>query len=241
MSEDGTRACDRLARQQLRPHTSRVFTGARRWLWQEFCDPPTRPIRRRAAAARRACRASLWHLGPKIMEVDAFVLAHRVHDIREVHPPNWCFSAVERANKPLPSKKSEEGDSLRRTLLQRGGFRDIDRWLTKTRIGTGAKRDDVLDACAVAIAARERCRQRWITDAGYARPADADLVLAAFVGRRAGDWFIGPIGFVRDIARWHHGERAGAPGRLGLWRLRDRRARQQGENGDRKQSYLVQG
>ena len=86
------------------------------------------------------------------MEVDAFVLAHRVHDIREVHP-ELVFLRLN-ANKPLPSKKSEEGDSLRRTLLQRGGFRDIDRWLTKTRIGTGAKRDDVLDACAVAIAAR---------------------------------------------------------------------------------------
>jgi len=55
----------------------------------------------------------------------------------------------------LPSKKSEAGDSLRRTFLELSGFRDINRWLTETRIGTGAKRDDVLDACAVAIAARE--------------------------------------------------------------------------------------
>jgi predicted RNase H-like nuclease len=59
------------------------------------------------------------------------------------------------ANKPLPSKKSEEGDCLRRKLLKGSGFREVDRWLTKTRIGTGAKRDDVLDACAVALAARE--------------------------------------------------------------------------------------
>ena len=39
MTEDGDRACDVLARQRLKPHTSRVFTGARRWLWQEFSDP----------------------------------------------------------------------------------------------------------------------------------------------------------------------------------------------------------
>jgi len=32
---------------------------------------------------------------------------------------------------------------------------EIDRWLAKARIGSGAKRDDVLDACAVAIAARD--------------------------------------------------------------------------------------
>jgi predicted RNase H-like nuclease len=55
----------------------------------------------------------------------------------------------------LPSKKSEEGDLLRRKLLKRNGFREIDRWLDKARIGTGARRDDVLDACAVAIAARD--------------------------------------------------------------------------------------
>jgi predicted RNase H-like nuclease len=55
----------------------------------------------------------------------------------------------------LPSKKSEQGISQRRKLLRRHGFRDIDRWLTGTRIGTGAKRDDVLDACAAALAARD--------------------------------------------------------------------------------------
>ena len=35
------------------------------------------------------------------------------------------------------------------------GFAEIDHWLSDTRIGTGARRDDVLDACAVAIAACE--------------------------------------------------------------------------------------
>ena len=79
--------------------------------------------------------------------------ADRSHDIREVHP-ELVFLRLN-GGKPLPPKKSEEGDALRRRLLKRAGFRDIERWLSKTRIGTGAKRDDVLDACAVAIAARE--------------------------------------------------------------------------------------
>ena len=34
-------------------------------------------------------------------------------------------------------------------------FRDLDAWLSGSRLGTGAKRDDVLDACAVAIAVRD--------------------------------------------------------------------------------------
>jgi predicted RNase H-like nuclease len=152
MTDDGKRACDLLARAALKPHASRVFTGARRWLWQEFSEPDEA---NREAVRRGQKRVSrqLWHLGPKIMEVDAFVRAHRIRDIREVHP-ELVFQRLN-GGKPLAPKKSEEGDALRRSLLKRDGFREIDRWLTDQRIGTGAKRDDVLDACAVAIAARE--------------------------------------------------------------------------------------
>ena len=151
MTDDGGRACDLLARQRLRPHTSRVFTGARRWLWLEFDDPD----KANADALRRGqTRVSrqLWHLGRKIMEVDAFVRAHRSFGIWEVHP-ELVFLRLN--GKPLPRKKSEEGDALRRRLLKRAGFRNVDAWLNAARIGSGAKRDDVLDACAVALAARE--------------------------------------------------------------------------------------
>jgi len=150
MTEDGKRACDLLARERLRPHFSRVFTGARRWLWQEFSDPDEA---NREAPRRGQTRVSrqLWHLGRKIMEVDAFLRAHPLIDVCEVHP-ELVFLRLN-GNKPLPAKKSEEGDALRRRLLKRQGFRDIDRWLDERR--TGAKRDDVLDACAVAIAARD--------------------------------------------------------------------------------------
>jgi predicted RNase H-like nuclease len=152
MTDDGERACDLLARDKLRPHTSRVFTGARRWIWQDFIDPDEANEECGRRGQNKVSR-QLWHLGPKVMQVDAFLRAHRSLDVREVHP-ELVFLRLN-ANKPLPSKKSGEGDSLRRKLLKRNGFRDIDRWLTKTRIGTGAKRDDVLDACAVALAARE--------------------------------------------------------------------------------------
>jgi predicted RNase H-like nuclease len=152
MTDDGERACDLLARDKLRPHSSRVFTGARRWFWQDFDDPD----RANNEASRRGqTRASrqLWHLGPKIMEVDAFLRERPLIDVREVHP-ELVFLRLN-GGRPLPPKKSEAGDTLRRRLLRQEGFRDIDRWLEETRIGTGAKRDDVLDACAVAIAARD--------------------------------------------------------------------------------------
>ena len=152
MTEDGDRACDVLARGRMRPHASRVFSGARRWLWQEFDDPDKANAEALRRGQKRVSR-ELWHLGRKNMEVDAYLRAHPLHEVREVHP-ELVFLRLN-GNKPLPSKKSEEGDALRRRLLKRQGFRGIDRWLDNDRIGTGAKRDDVLDACAVAIAARE--------------------------------------------------------------------------------------
>ena len=152
MTEDGKRACDLLARERLRPHSSRVFTGARRWLWQEFSDPDQANLDVLRRGQTRVSR-QLWHLGRKIMEVDIFLRAHPLIDVREVHP-ELVFLRLN-GNKPLPPKKTEQGDALRRRLLKRQGFRAIDRWLDKARIGSGAKRDDVLDACAVAIAARD--------------------------------------------------------------------------------------
>ena len=152
MTEDGERACDLLARVKLRPYASRVFLGARRWIWEEFeerADASSEARRR----GQSGVSCQLWNIGPKIMEVDAFLRTQGEADIREVHP-ELVFLRLN-GNRPLPPKKSEEGDALRRRLLRRQGFRDIERWLTRARIGTGAKRDDVLDACAVAIAARE--------------------------------------------------------------------------------------
>jgi predicted RNase H-like nuclease len=150
MGDDGERACDLLARERLRPHASRVFTGARRWLWQEFRDPDKANEEALRRGQTRVSR-QLWHIGKKIMEVDAFVRANTRHDIREVHPELVFLRLND--GKPLPPKKSEEGDGLRRRLLKRSGLREIDRWLAEARIGTGAKRDDVLDASAVALAA----------------------------------------------------------------------------------------
>jgi predicted RNase H-like nuclease len=154
LSADGGRACDLEARALLRPHTSRVFTGARRWLWQEFHYPDDYAKANAAAAARGQAKASLqlWHIGPKIIEVDDFVQAHRDLDLRETHPELvfWRLNG----QRPLPSKRSTEGVELRRELLRGQGLNNIDNWVNVARLGTGAKADDVLDACACALAAR---------------------------------------------------------------------------------------
>jgi predicted RNase H-like nuclease len=152
LGDDGVRACDQLARKRLSPHGSRVFSGGRRWLWREFSDPDLANLEADKRGQKKVSR-QLWHIGPKIMEVDSFVRAHRDLDIREAHP-ELVFLRLN-GNAPLPSKHTDEGLALRRDLLMANGFSDLDDWLTIKRSRTGAKRDDVLDACAVALAARD--------------------------------------------------------------------------------------
>jgi predicted RNase H-like nuclease len=158
MTDDGNRDCDRLARERLRPHGSRVFSGSRRWLWHDFDDPDAA---NREAERRQQTKVSrqLWHLGPKIMQVDGVVQRHGRHrgrdglDIRETHP-ELVFLRLN-GGAPLDSKHTATGLAQRAQLLSETGFDELHTWLTMTRIGEGAKADDVLDACAAALAARD--------------------------------------------------------------------------------------
>ncbi len=151
LPDRGVRACDLEARQMLKPHASRVFTGARRGLW-EFASHADA---NRALWARDEAGVSieLWLLGRKICELDRAMTPGLQRKIRETHP-ELVFLRLN-GGKPLPSKRTEEGLRSRRRLLRAEGFREIDRWLSVDRIGSGAKRDDILDACALAVAARD--------------------------------------------------------------------------------------
>jgi len=152
----GDRACDLAARALLKPHASRVFTGARRGLW----DFPSHAAANRALWARDEAGISieLWHLGKKICELDAAMTPRLQRKIREAHP-ELVFLRLN-GGVPLPSKHTDDGLRLRRKLLRVAGFRELDRWLRHDRIGSGAKRDDVIDACALAVAAREFDQRR---------------------------------------------------------------------------------
>ncbi len=151
LPERGERACDLEARARLRPHASRVFTGARRGLW----DHPSHADANRALKRRgeKGVSIQLWNLGPKILEVDQFMTPRQQQKIREAHPELVFLRLND--GRPLPSKHAPEGISLRVKLLRREGFANVRRWIEADPLGTGARADDILDACAVAIAARD--------------------------------------------------------------------------------------
>jgi predicted RNase H-like nuclease len=151
LPDRGERDCDLQARTLVRPHASRVFTGARRGLW----DFASHAAANRALKARGEAGVSiqLWNLGPRVREVDALMTERLQTRIREAHP-ELVFLRLN-FGRPLPSKKSEEGLALRIGLLKRERFAEIRRWIEVERLGTGARADDIVDACAVAIAARD--------------------------------------------------------------------------------------
>jgi predicted RNase H-like nuclease len=72
--------------------------------------------------------------------------------LKETHPELMFWKL--NGQKSLAKKKTREGREKRIALLKQEGFNKIDQWLGH-RHGTGIGRDDLIDACACALAARD--------------------------------------------------------------------------------------
>lgn len=149
LPQRGYRGCDRAARALLKGAASRVFLGLRRPLLDHLGDYA-------AANAWAKCDGKglakqSFHILAKIAEVDAVMTPARQQQFRESHP-ELVFARLN-GGVPLPSKHKQEGLQQRHAMLAARGFHDLDAWLARLR-GTGAKPDDLFDACALALAAR---------------------------------------------------------------------------------------
>ena len=149
LTMSGHRTCDIRARDLV---GASVFLGARRNLW-EFVD--------QASANRHywdhegpgmGVSCQLWNIRDKIREVDDFITPERQATIGEAHPELIFRRLADGAC--LERKTSERGREQRVKLLAERGFVKLSKWLTQ-RYGTGIGRDDLIDACACAIAARD--------------------------------------------------------------------------------------
>lgn len=149
LNVSGYRTCDLRARELIGPA---VFLGARRDLWR-FPDM--------AAANRhywkhegkgRGVSAQLWNIRDKIREVDEIMTPARQATIGEAHPELIFWNLAGRLR--LVSKASAQGREQRIALLEQRGFTRLRKWLTQLH-GTGIGRDDLIDACACAVAARD--------------------------------------------------------------------------------------
>ena len=96
--------------------------------------------------------AKLWNIRDKMREVDDVMTPSRQVTIGEAHPELIFWSLAGRVR--LEPKTSPRGRTQRIALLRDRGFTEVERWLT-LRHGTGIGRDDLIDACACAVAARD--------------------------------------------------------------------------------------
>ena len=150
LPNEGVRECDTDARKLLGPS---VFLGVRRSIL-EFNDYPE-ANRTYRARGERGISQQLWHIRDKIGEIDYLMKADPPRSFHETHPELifWNYNGC----KKLPYKKSGAGRQKRIELLRFLGFTRIEQMLA-WRFGTGIGRDDLIDACACAIAARDATR-----------------------------------------------------------------------------------
>lgn len=167
LPERGYRDCDIEARKLLGANASRVFLGARRGMLTAQSQAKLNAALKRAG--QPGVSAQLYGLKAKLGEADAFVRANPTIDLREAHP-ELVFQRLNK-DKPVPRKRDAAGIDLRRELLRRDGFANLDEWLSSPRYGSGAKPDDILDACAMAIAARDFSEARVVPRGAVPRDA----------------------------------------------------------------------
>ncbi|OPY96283.1 hypothetical protein A5906_03180 [Bradyrhizobium sacchari] len=149
LKPSGYRECDLRAREIIGPA---VFLGARRDVWTFSDMAEANRYYWKHEGKGRGVSAQLWNIRDKMREVDEIMTPARQATIGEAHPELIFWNLAGRVR--LARKRSARGREQRIALLERRGFTCLSKWLT-LRHGTGIGRDDLIDACACAVAARD--------------------------------------------------------------------------------------
>jgi len=148
LPQRGYRDCDLAAKAIIGPS---VFLGARWNVWgfesYEAANAHYRIVKDTCISQQ------LWHLRHKLKEINQTITSEIQNRLFESHP-ELVFWRLNR-KQTLPNKKTPEGRLRRIELVEEYGISRIKEWLDQ-RHGTGIRRDDLIDACACAIAARDR-------------------------------------------------------------------------------------
>jgi predicted RNase H-like nuclease len=141
LPDAGGRQADALARAALPGKGSSVFSTLTRSAYSADSYAGGREANLAATDGERSASAQAWALGPKILQVDAWVRGDPRAAVIEVHP-ELCFARMSGAP-ILAAKRTDEGVALRREALGRAGI-VAPPWYS----GSGFAEDDLLDACA---------------------------------------------------------------------------------------------
>ncbi|MEQ1754874.1 MAG: DUF429 domain-containing protein [Micropepsaceae bacterium] len=155
ISSSGVRQCEVEARNILSPCASRVFKTLPRGALRYPQNHWEKANQWSKSQGFGGISKQIWNIRPKIIEIDA-VMSRKLQDtVHEAHP-ELAFARLN-GGSALQSKHTEAGLTMRRHLLEREGFGELGSWLRELR-GTGAKADDLLDACALVLTARHVLR-----------------------------------------------------------------------------------
>lgn len=151
------RFCEPLVRARLGERQSSVFAVPTRAAvmcgdYSEACaanarltDPPKKVSKQ------------IFHIFPKMREIDALITPPLQERVREVHPELsfWAMNGASPLTLPkkVKGRPSEPGLALRRALLVNAGF-PFDRLPPSVYKSSQVGADDLLDACACAWSAR---------------------------------------------------------------------------------------
>jgi predicted RNase H-like nuclease len=146
LPDDSTRQADVLARRALPGRAGSVFTTLTRAAYLAADRAAADAVNR--GLSGQGVGAQAFALRAKILEVDAWLRTRPSVDVVEVHPE---VSFTTMAGRPLPGKRTPEGQQARLDALAEAGIAR-----PSVLTGSGYAPDDVLDACAVAWSAHRR-------------------------------------------------------------------------------------
>lgn len=155
LSRDGVRQCEVEARKLLSPCASRIFKTFSRGALRFSADDWIAANQWSKGRGFGGISKQAWNIGPKIREIDREIRPKDQARIIEAHP-ELAFARLNRG-RPLDSKHTPAGLQARQAILRRAGFTNLDGWLQSLR-GKGAKADDLFDACALVLTARNILR-----------------------------------------------------------------------------------
>ena len=145
LPERGYRQCDVEAHALVGP---RIFLGARWGVWNFKTLDEANLHYWNEEGIGRGISMQLFCIREKLQELNEVPVPPRVF---EAHP-EMVFWRI--AGRVLASKNTAMGRGERIEILEKNGIAKVQRWLGQ-RHGTGIGRDDLVDACACALAARD--------------------------------------------------------------------------------------
>ena len=155
LSRDGVRQCEVEARTLIAPHGSRVFRTLPRESLKFAQEKWKEANQWSKSQGFGGISKQIWNIRPKIKEIDRAIVPADQRRVLEAHP-ELAFARLN-GGTALDSKHSAAGLAVRKRLLLRAGFTNLDEWLQRLR-GNGAKADDLYDACVLVLTARNHLR-----------------------------------------------------------------------------------